>query len=194
MSFDPQSVLPHLVGGARGNLLDTLAKVGKPHSIRQLADLAGVGHPNAIDLLREFEELGIVRSQKIGRSVVYEPVVDNVLLGLLRRIRTLQKEIVDALTVRAENAPPGVVLAVFGSVATGRASEGSDLDLLAIVDPVDDAANEWVDEFVRFSRRASGLEVNPLRFTPEEWASAMNDRALIVATVQDRHRLLCGEL
>lgn len=192
--MNPSSSLSDLVGGARGRLLEVVAQVGRPMSIRRFADLANVDQKGAGAILRDFAELGLVRSERVGKAISYEPMADNVLLGLVRRIRTLQREIVDALAERAEKAPDGVTLAVFGSVAAGRATKGSDLDLLVIVDPDVEAAADWADDFIRFAQRASGLDVNPLRFTPEEWSAAKKERALIVATIQDRHRLLCGEL
>ena len=192
--LDPQSAVAQLVGGARGRLLETVATVGRPYSVRQLAERAGVDHTNASDLLREFQGLGLVRSEPIGSSIAYEPVIDNVLLGMLHKMRLLQSEIVEALAVRATLAPPGVTLAVFGSVAAERASQGSDLDLLVITDTGDTETQGWADEYIRYAGRASGLDVNPLRFSREDWKEAQREGALIVDTVRSRHRLLCGEL
>jgi hypothetical protein len=194
MSIDPSKAISQLVGGARGRLLEAIARMGRPFSIRQWAERAEIDHKGAASLLREFEALGLVRSEKVGSSISYKPVADNALLGLLRRMLMFDKEIQAALEQRAEGAPEGVTLGIFGSFAAGRAKEGSDLDVLVIVDPEDSEAVEWVNEFVGFAQRASGMPVNPLRFTPKEWESAVAEDALIVATIQDRHCMLVGDL
>ena len=195
MPINLRSPIAQLVGGARGRVLDTLARVGRAFSIRQIAEMSDVHHTQASELLREFEGMGLVRSQRVGRSIAYEPVEGNILLAAVRRVLLLRTEILDGLRGGAEDAPSGVTLAVFGSVASGRAVEGSDLDLAVITE--DDAGsdtNKWVEQYITFARAATGMEVSPLRYTQSQWSQAKAHGELITKTIADNHVLLTGKL
>lgn len=195
MTVDLKSPVAALVGGARGHLLETIARVGRPFSIRQLAEMSGITHPQASELLREFEGMGLVRSQRVGRSIAYEPIEGNILLAAVRRILFLRTEILEGLQDAAEGAPAGVTLAVFGSVASGKAVAGSDLDLAIITeDEATTTTKEWVDQYVDFARAASGMEVSPLRYTQSQWDQAKTEGELITKTIADNHVLLAGKL
>lgn len=193
MSTDLKHPLISLVGGARGRLLDTVARVGRPFSIRQLADMSGIVHSQARDLLREFEGLGLVRSQRVGRSIAYEPVDGNVLLELLRRIAMLRDEIIDRLREEAAGAPRHLTVAVFGSVARGKATDGSDLDLLVIGGESPDA-EAWTEAFLRRATEISGMPVNALKYSREEWDEAKDRQDLIAEEIMDGSILLVGRL
>lgn len=195
MSVDLKSPVADLVGGARGRLLETIARVGRPFSIRQLAEMSDITHPQASELLQQFENMGLVRSQRVGRSVAYEPVGDNVLLQAIRRILSLRQEIIDSLETYAEDAPPGVTLALFGSVVSGRATQGSDLDVLVITEDGERPEDkDWVEGFLAFAQKASGLDVNPLRYTMSAWKQANSQGELITKTIADIHLVLAGKL
>lgn len=195
MQIDLKTPLSQLVGGARGRVLETIAQVGRPFSIRQLAEMSDVHHVQASKLLREFEGMGLVDSQRIGKSIAYKPVEGNVLLAILRRVLLLREEIIGELERSARDAPTGVTIAIFGSVASGRASAGSDLDILVITeDGAGSDADDWIREFLEWAERASGMSVNPLRYTQSQWRQDVSDGVLVTRTIEDNHRVLVGSL
>lgn len=193
MSVDLKAPVTALVGGARGRLLETVARVGRAFSIRQLAEMAGIAHPQASELLREFEGMGLVRSQRVGRSIAYEPVDGNVLLELLRRIAMLRDEIVERLREETAGAPKHLTVAVFGSVARGGATDGSDLDLLVVGGEAPDT-EAWTEVFLRRATEISGMPVNALKYSREEWNEAKSRRDLITEEILDGSILLVGRL
>jgi predicted nucleotidyltransferase len=155
--MDHARPIPSLIPGARGVVLDVLTRVQRGMTIRQLADRAGVSHPQAARHVADLERLGIVRREHVGRSHVIT-LTDTLTVDLLRRMTELRQAVLRAMTDTASLLEPRPVsMVVFGSFARGDDDAESDIDVLVVVkddkdDGVLDAAlARWCQDVTRLT-------------------------------------------
>lgn len=138
-----------LFPGARGAVLDVLTRVQRGMTIRQLADRAGVSHPQVSRHVSDLEALGIVRREHVGRSHVIT-LSGTMAADLIRRIATLRQDAIGTMQ-RAALAiePRPLALILFGSFARGDDDARSDIDVLVVIDDamregeIDASLSEW---------------------------------------------------
>lgn len=163
--------IAELVGEARGRLLESVVRSDRPDTIRGWSRRAEMTHPQAGVLLSEFEQMGLVESEQVGRSTSYRPIEESLIRRRLRSLLLLRDEIVSYAREQAAEAPAGTRVVLFGSIARNSPHDASDLDICVIADSsvqVDD----WLVKYESSLERASSLVVNMLRFTPTEWVEA----------------------
>lgn len=180
--MDLSTPIASIVGDARGRLLEEVVRVDQARSIREWATRAGVNDSHAASLLREFEGMGLVRSTKVGRSLVVEAVPDSILRRHLQGLLRIPDEIVDVARTEAKAMPSDVRVFVFGSASRGTLSAGSDIDVCVVAHESSEI-EEYVDRFVRKLSVTFPMPVNLLRFTPQEWSDASRNGERIVREV-----------
>jgi len=138
-----------LFPGARGAVLEALTRVQSGMTIRQLADRAGVSHPQAARHIRDLERLGIVRREHIGRSHRIT-LTDSMVSDVLRQLARLREEVIAEMrSTAARLEPQPLAMVVFGSFARGDDDADSDIDVLVVIDdaaledPIDQALAGW---------------------------------------------------
>lgn len=138
--------------------------------------------------MREFEDLGLVRSDRVGRSVVVVAEPRSLLRQHLQRILALQFQVPDVAREAAQFVPDGVDMYLFGSAVRGNLGEGSDIDL-CVIGPESEATDSASSEVAAGLSAALPLPVNVLRFTRQEWERARRDGERIVSEVLSGVRL-----
>lgn len=147
--MDHARPIPSLFPGARGAVLDVLTRVQRGMTIRQLADRAGVSHPQASRHVADLERLGIVRREHVGRSHVIT-LTDTLAAGLLRDLTGLRQDVIRMMQRTATTVEPQpVAMTVFGSFARGDDDADSDIDVLVVVEDampegaIDESLASW---------------------------------------------------
>jgi predicted nucleotidyltransferase len=147
--------------GARGAIIDVLTRVQRGMTIRQLAERAGVSHPQASRHIADLERLGVVRREHVGRSHVIT-LSDTMAAQLLRRLTSLREDAIGAMRSAVRSIDPApVALILFGSFARGDDDAASDIDVLVLVE---DAAHEDAIEasLSEWCGRVATLTGNPV--------------------------------
>lgn len=118
---------------------------------RRLAKELGMNHATCMNALNSLHEAGIVDRKRVGSATVYEVARDTVvykdlLKPLFKKEAGLLREATKILTRGLDEKVLGAFL--FGSVAKGEETPGSDTDILLVVkDDVDkEEANEKLNE------------------------------------------------
>lgn len=142
--------------GASAAVLAVLARAQRPLTLRQIAERAGVSHPQVARHVERFETLGIVRREVVGRSHQIL-LVDGAIGSLISQFVRVDQLVVEQMRETACTLEPTAVsVVVFGSFARGSADARSDIDVAVIVDePTSDEwltlLSSWVDEMTEFS-------------------------------------------
>jgi predicted nucleotidyltransferase len=118
----------------RGALLQTLARLERPVTRRQLASAAGVSPGNGSAVIQELIRSGLVSETVAGRSSMVVLNRSHLAAGPVVALAGLRGELIRRLRERvsAWSDIPGAWL--FGSVARGDADGDSDIDLLVVAD------------------------------------------------------------
>lgn len=129
--------------GARHSVDEYIDAVreNEPAGTKEIADVVGVARQSADYRLRQLEDEGAVRSKKIGNSLAWSLVQEEIDLPHEQAF----EEFAARLTDTCEEKIHEIIL--YGSVARGEHREWSDVDVLIIIDdessrnPVHDAAS-----------------------------------------------------
>lgn len=120
---------------ARIRILRVLFTAPQPLSGRQVGELARLSHRGAIQALASLVDLGAVRQRRVGKAYQYALARNNAAVELIIApgmkaetvlLDDLKKNIV------ARFGKKTVSLTLFGSLAAGTETKGSDIDVLAI--------------------------------------------------------------
>ncbi len=183
-----------LVPGARGKVLTVMLDAGREMSTVQIGRLADVSTPQASRVLAQLCELGLAERRDVPPSVLYRLVPGSRVVELLGELRSLRADVLRRAAEFGRSIVPSPVhLAIFGSVATGRAGSESDIDVLAVRPTKADDDDAWTESLDRFRRDLSayaGSGVEVLEVSQREWSTrdlgeplwASIDREQIVLT------------
>lgn len=100
---------------------------------REVARLSGSSVPQAIGALKDLERAGIAHMHRAGRAFLWRLEVEHVLVPVVREVFRKEDSLREDLleTLRAGLLSPKILRAVvYGSIAQGRESSRSDIDLL----------------------------------------------------------------
>lgn len=180
-----------LMPGARGAVLATLLRTGAPLTGRQVHGLVRDQYSlwSVQQALANLVELGVVESHTVGRAAVHTINEDHYAIGPLRVLldpfAALREAVRDVVGSRVE----AVIL--FGSVARGEATAGSDVDLAVLASPDWDGRTDLEDAV----RARLGNDCDVLVFTPEEFGRlAASGEEPVVAEILSDGVLLLGAL
>jgi predicted nucleotidyltransferase len=130
--------LPERLVGSRSRvavLKLLVASPGVEWTGREIARRAKVSPTQGLSALRVFEEEGICRQRRVGRSSVWTLAPDHFLTKALSSLARLDQEAQSRLQRALSRALAGsgaTEAYVFGSVASGREEASSDIDLLVV--------------------------------------------------------------
>jgi predicted nucleotidyltransferase len=155
-----------VIPGARGAVLSTLLRTDARLTGRQVHALVSDRHSlwSVQEALKAWVQLGVIRTQIVGRAVVHDINEDHCTVAPLRSL-------LDPMTALTETAAQIVgdsvqAIILFGSVARGEAREGSDIDLAVIAHSGWDGRVDLEDGI----RGRLGNDCNALVFTTEDFA------------------------
>lgn len=158
----------------RGRLLGFLVlHPGQRFYVRQLAGLIGEDPTNVSRELARLGALGLVRTQTEGRQRYHEIDTSLPVFPELRGLVVKTTGLVDVLRSALEPLGSRVQLAVvFGSVAAGRETKMSDVDLLV----VGDSGFSEVVEALAPVQATLAREVNPVVYSAAEFREKKSGR------------------
>jgi predicted nucleotidyltransferase len=174
--MDYVSPLEALFPGAAASVVTVLARSERPLTIRQIADRAGVSHPQVSHHVDRLETLGVAEREVVGRSHQVR-LTASAVSALLRRLVRVDQQVLDhARNSAPELEPNAVSVTVFGSFARGTARAGSDIDVAVVAHDVGDEhwlalLSRWVDEL----SEVAGNPVAEILVSVEELADRTED-------------------
>jgi len=138
----------------------------KRYHVREIARLTGTVAGTLHKELARLAEAGILSKEQIGNQVQYSadkycPIYDE-LASILRKTAGLTEVLADAL---APLAPKIDTALIFGSMASGKARSGSDVDLLVIGEATFSEIVKAVYPYQEVLQR----EINPKVYSSTEW-------------------------
>lgn len=151
VAMDYVSPLEALFPGVGSSVLAVLARADQPLTLRQIADRAGASHPQVSRHVDQFEALGVVRREVVGRSHLVI-LTRSAAADIVRRFDLLQEEVLAYMCRTASRLEPNAVSVVlFGSFARGTAGAGSDIDVAVVTRSEADELwleqlGDWVDD------------------------------------------------
>jgi len=154
--------------------------------LREIARLTGTVPGTLKRELTKLESTGVLTVEKVGNQSHYAanrdcPIFEE-LAGILRKTSGL----VDVLADGLMPLTAGIEVAfVFGSMASGKARTGSDIDLMVIgeVDFGELVAN------LHPLQQTLGREINPKLYTRAEWQQLVREQSAFVRDVLGKPRL-----
>lgn len=153
-----------VIPGARGRVLEVLARTDAELTIRAVAELGGVSANRATGVMAELVGLGLVSRRDVGRAALVRLNRDNEAARFVLQLAELRDEVLERLRSTAcAIRPAPASLVVFGSFARGEARADSDLDVVAVrsaeVAPDNDA---WTDSLGAWQSLAGSIAGNPV--------------------------------
>ena len=147
---------------------------------REIARRTGLTQGTLTRELRLLADVGLLTQEKRGNLTLYRanrasPIFAE-LSGILRKTSGLADVIVEALTSLAHEIE---VAFIFGSMARGAESAGSDVDLLVI------GSVEFgvLVEALYPAQQQLGREINPKVFSVREWKSSLQQKSSFITDV-----------
>jgi len=138
--------------------------------LRQLARSSGAGLGAVQRELTILAEAGVIQRRQTGRQVFFQANPECPIFSELRGIVTKTFGVVDILRVALGPLTAQVQVAfLYGSVARGEISRGSDIDVMVI----GDASFGDVVTALAEAQKAIGREVNPTVFPPAEFRNKL---------------------
>ncbi len=150
---------------------------GQSYHVREIARLTGTVAGTLHKELTKLSEVGVLHKETRGNQVFYSANRDCLifpeLASILRKTSGLVDVLVDALAPLSEH----IKLAfVFGSMASGKETSGSDVDVMLVGDVV----YSQVVKALYPTQETLGREVNPKVFSEKEWAQMRVDKSAFV--------------
>jgi len=154
--------------------------------LREIARMTGTVPGTLKRELSKLENAGVLTVEKVGNQLHFTanrdcPIFEE-LASILRKTSGLSDVIVDGLIPLASQIE---VAFVFGSMASGKARTGSDIDLM-VVGEVD--FGELVAHLHPL-QQLLGREINPKLYTPVEWQKLVRAQSAFVRDVLGKPRL-----
>jgi DNA-binding transcriptional ArsR family regulator len=149
----------------------------RSYHVREIARLTGTTAGTIHRELKKLAEAGILSTSKLGNQVHYKanqgcPVYME-LASLLRKTSGLADVVRGALMVLVDDIEAAFI---FGSMASGGAGNYSDVDLCVIGRvPFGEVVKALYD-----CHQVLGREINPKRFSVDEWQQAVRDNTVFV--------------
>ena len=118
-----------VIPGARGAVLSTLLRTDAGLTGRQVHALVSDRHSlwSVQEALKAWVQLGVIRTQIVGRAVVHAVNEDHFTVAPLRSLLDPMTALTETAVQIAGDSVQAIIL--FGSVARGEAHEDSDIDL-----------------------------------------------------------------
>ena len=153
---------------------------------RELARRTGLPPGTLTRELKRLADVGLLNCERRGNQLVYSanrrsPIFEE-LAGILRKTSGLADVVAEAL----EPLTDGIDVAfIFGSIARGTETQGSDVDLM-IIGSVDFGV---VVDALHLAQQQLSRDVNPKVFTPREWRHKLQGRDPFLREVVARRKL-----
>lgn len=158
----------------------------KRYHVREIARLTDTLAGSLHKELARLADAGILSKEQIGNQLQYAadrqcPIYEE-LASILRKTAGLTEVLADALSPLAQKIE---IALVFGSMASGKAGSGSDVDLLIIGEAKFSEIVKSVYPYQEVLQR----EINPKVFTPKEWKQLLDKQDGFVKEILNQAKL-----
>lgn len=183
--MDLGSPVRNVAPTVRGALLQTLARLERPVTRRQLAAAAGVAPGNASAVVEELIRAGLVSETSAGRASMVALNRAHLAAGPLLALAGLRGELIHRLRDRLTGWPDLLGAWLFGSVARGDADDESDVDLLIVAEDL-----ESIDLHERLAvldldvRSWTGNELQVVEHSAASWRKLVRARNPLVEQIR----------
>lgn len=171
----PTSIADALFTGTQQRVLALLfGQPGRSFFTKELIDLAAVGSGGVQRELARLQQSGLVTQTLIGNRKHYQanpdaPIFDE-LCGIARKMLGPAEVLREALAPLADVLPLALL---YGSVASGRDTARSDVDVLLVSDTL---TLEQAYEALAPAEQQLGRPVSPTLYTPTEFRRRLEQR------------------
>lgn len=155
----------------------------KTYHVREIARLTGTVAGTLHKELFKLADVGLLKKETRGNQVSYQAnrssIIFEELASILRKTSGIADVLANALAPHLEQIE---LATVFGSVASGKASENSDIDLLIV-------GNLSFSEAVKALYPAQELlarEINPKLYTITEWQLAKQTNSTFIRELVEK--------
>ncbi len=150
------------------------------YHVREIARLTGTLPGTLHKELSKLAKASILNKQHRGGQVIYQAnpncLIYKELAGILRKTSGIADVLANCLAPLSDKIEAAKV---FGSIADGRFTQGSDIDLLLIGDiRFRDAVRVLYP-----AQEVLGREINPKLYSAQEWAAAKHEESAFVREV-----------
>ncbi len=150
-----------------------LLQADKRYHVREIARLTGTVAGTLHKELARLADAGLLLKDTVGNQVLYGankdcPVFEE-LASIFRKTSGVVDVLADALAYLSDKVEAAFV---FGSMASGKETAGSDVDLLVIGDL---SFSEVVDA-VYSAQEVLGREINPKVYSVDEWKQMLEKK------------------
>jgi predicted nucleotidyltransferase len=153
---------------------------------REIARRAGLPAGTLTRELKRLADVGLLNCERRGNQLVYsanqQSPIFKELAGILRKTSGLADVVTEALESVADRIDLALI---FGSVARGAETQGSDVDLL-VIGSID--FGTAVDVLYSAQQRLS-REINPKVFSTREWKSKVREGNPFVLDVLSKKKI-----
>lgn len=180
--------------GVRGALLQTLARLERPITRRQLATAAGVAPGNASGVIAELIQSGLVDETVAGRSSMVILNRNHLAAGPVLALAGLRGELIRRLRERLSAWEDLHGAWLFGSVARGDAGSDSDVDLLIVVDDLrSHDLHERLSRLQTDVRSWTGNDVQLVEHSRLSWRKLVRAKNPLIEQIRQDGIALAGE-
>lgn len=140
------------------------------YHVREIARLTGTQAGTLHKELAKLAEAGILRKTQQGNQTYYQANNDCIVFEELASIMRKTSGLTEVLQLALQPLCSKLSFAaVYGSVASGKAHTGSDVDVLLVGDVT------YADAIKNLypAQQQLGREINPKLYSPEEWHTAV---------------------
>lgn len=171
--------------GVRGALLQTLARLERPVTRRQLAATARVAPGHASGVIADLIRSGVVAETVAGRSSMVILNRSHLAAGPVEALAGLRGELVRRLRERLSTWVDLRGAWLFGSVARGEADGDSDIDVLIVAADLDAATlHERLAQLHADVRSWTGNDLQIVEHTAASWRRLERARNPLVQQIR----------
>lgn len=146
--------------GAAAAVVAVLTRSEEPLTLRQIAERAGVSHPQVSRHVERLEALGLAHRAVVGRSHQVK-LTRSAAADLLRRLNRLDAVVMEHVRSTAPTLEPNAVnVAIFGSFVRGTARADSDIDVVVIAEEPSDEG--WLATLAAWADDLAVVAGNPV--------------------------------
>lgn len=157
---------------------------------REIARRTGLPPGTLTRELKRLADVGLLNCERRGNQLAYSanrqsPIFEE-LAGILRKTSGLADVIAEALEPLTDSID---VAFIFGSVARGTETQGSDVDLM-IIGSVNFGV---VVDVLHLAQQQLSRDINPKVFTPRDWHNRLQERdPFLIEVVASKKLFLIG--
>ena len=174
-----------VASGTRAALLQTMVRLERPVTRRQLTAAAGTsaGHGNSV--IEDLISAGLVIEMKAGRSSLVSLNREHLAAPSIIALAGLRGELIRRLRARLGEWPNLIGAWLFGSVARGEARPDSDIDVAIVVVDLDSPdLHQRLTQLQSDVRTWTGNDLQIVEHSAESWQALKAARNTLIEQIR----------